>query len=137
MNLWVKVVAQVRPATGLGPLMEADLGSLTTHTPCHHWAGIRLWEATRPRSGDRKVQSEVPMELPGLTLRHHRCHWVLQKSWLWAPWACKEAKDDRFSNSCCWMPQRSREWRWGALADSSPGLKGKGLEKSALADSCR
>ena len=76
--LWVIMGSDVWPATGLGPLMEADLGSLTTHTPCHHWAGIRLWEATRPRSGDRKVQSEVPGDLLEYSLWVPRLHRSLE-----------------------------------------------------------
>ena len=31
-GMWVKMVPRVHLATGLGPLMEADAGSLTEHT---------------------------------------------------------------------------------------------------------
>ena len=41
-NTLVKMVFCLWPTTGLGPLMEADAGSLTVGTLLHHSAGTGL-----------------------------------------------------------------------------------------------
>lgn len=56
-RMWIKMMARVLPNTGLGPLMEADAGSLTEHTPRHHHAGIGLWETAGPCSRVRSLRN--------------------------------------------------------------------------------
>jgi hypothetical protein len=84
-NVWVKMVARVWPTTGIGPLVEADTGSLTAHAHARQASGCE--KSQDPTLAGGKAQSKVPGELPEARLSGPRACTVAGRadSHSWAP----------------------------------------------------
>jgi hypothetical protein len=125
------MVSCIWHATGLGRLMEADSGCLTSP----HESGCEKPQDPVPGVGSLSLRSCVTSRVwLGLSW-HHRSHWVMQKSWFWGPWATQRS---RTAGSHPWAPQmpldakKSWEQSCGLLqAGSSSRLKERGWEENA------